>query len=620
MVFLVATLAAVVCAVIEIFLNLEKKNAKDIIKICLRNIVCVDVLSIGIMRYFLNYQHFIDTSSYKSIDYLYLFVIGIGVGILVQAFMAIVYGRVYFEKLPKSKHPHIVRTGKIISAVLLALGVFAKVGTDWGREAFGKVTGDQLIINLTSPTEGTEASVYIGGFEGPVFAAAFCLTAFCIFLFTRFKLVYKFKEKKFTVFNDISKRIICFALACVILYVGVDYGIKGFRLDQVFNAYVLKSTIIEDNYVDPLEAKIEFPEKKRNLIHIYLESMENSYLSKDLGGYLDTNIIPKLTQLAYDGTVFSDTDKYFGGPLQGTGTQWSLASMVNQTTGLPMKAPGWTNAYGSDGKFLPGANTLGELLEQQGYEQTVMIGASATFGGLNYLFSTHGNWKIMDYKYALKNGLIPEGYKVWWGYEDDKLYEFAKDEITRLYETGKPFNFTMETADTHRPGGYLPKGAKTPYKSKYANVILNSSNATYEFVKWIQEQPFYENTTIVIIGDHLSMDTKFFKIYNFTEDYHRTQFNLILNPAPGVATDDVNITRNRLWANWDYFPTIVASIGGKIEGERLGIGTNLFSGKPTIYEELGVENVDKELQKGSVFYNEKILEVDNLKEALKSND
>ena len=38
---------------------------------------------------------------------------------------------------------------------------------------------------------------------------------------------------------------------------------------------------------------------------------------------------------------------------------------------------------------------------------------------------------------------------------DKELGEFAKEELTRLYETNKPFNFIMETADTHRPGGYL---------------------------------------------------------------------------------------------------------------------------------------------------------------------
>jgi len=616
-VILVVTLAALLCAAAEIFFNLEEKNAKNIIKVVLKNLVTVDVITIGISKFLFKYKHFLLTGEYRAKDYLLLFVTGLAVGLLYQAFVAIVYGKVRFEKVEQSRHKHLVRASKVISTVLVFLGMFAKTGTDWGREAFGKVTGDQLIINLTSPTEGTEMGVYIGGFEGPVFISLFVTVIFCIVLFTRFKLVYKFKEKSFTVFNDMAKRIIAFLLAVTVLVLGVTYGVKGFRLDQVFSSYFLKSDLIEETYVDPETANIKFPEKKRNLIHIYLESMENSFLSKDLGGYMDENLLPELTEVAQTGIVFSDTDNFFGGPLQGTGTQWSLASMVNQVTGLPMKAPGWTNAYGADGNFLPGAFTLGELLEREGYEQTCMIGASAKFGGLDYLYSTHGNWKMMDYNFALENGLIPKGYKVWWGYEDDKLYEFAKDEITRLYETGKPFNFTMETADTHRPDGYLPPDAPKPHSSPYANAISNSTKDTVEFIKWIQQQPFYENTTIVIIGDHLSMDTKFFKHYNFPASYHRTQFNVILNPAPGLEKVGKDITTNRKWANWDMLPTIVASLGCKIEGERLGVGTNLFSGVKTIYEEKGVEYVDKEFMKGSDFYNNEILGVDNLSDALK---
>ena len=46
------------------------------------------------------------------------------------------------------------------------------------------------------------------------------------------------------------------------------------------------------------------------------------------------------------------------------------------------------------------------------------------------------------------------------------------------------------------------------------------------------------------------------------------------------------------------FPTILASMGVIIEGDRLGLGTNLFSGTPTIMEENG------EGRKGWDFINE----------------
>lgn len=283
---------------------------------------------------------------------------------------------------------------------------------------------------------------------------------------------------------------------------------------------------------------------------------------------------------------------------------------------MPMKTPDGPNTYGTKDNFLPGAYTLYDMLKDNGYEQTVMFGADASFGGLEYLFQSHGDVKIMDYDYVKKEKMIPEGYKVWWGYEDDKLYEFAKDEITRLYETGKPFNFTMETADTHCQHGYLSPNAPKKYSDQYSNVIAYSSDECTKFIRWIQEQPFYDNTTIVVIGDHLSMDTDFFK--NFDDSYFRTQFNLILNPAvdEGEITND--ICRSRKWANYDLYPTILRSLGVKIDGNRLGVGTDLFSGDKTIIEEYGLDYSNTELQKKNEFYNEKILQGNTIPQSRKT--
>ena len=52
-----------------------------------------------------------------------------------------------------------------------------------------------------------------------------------------------------------------------------------------------------------------FPEKKRNLIYIFLESMENTYMSKLDGGAYDINYIPDLTALAEENLNFSHTDQ-----------------------------------------------------------------------------------------------------------------------------------------------------------------------------------------------------------------------------------------------------------------------------------------------------------------------
>lgn len=499
---------------------------------------------------------------------------------------------------------------RVISIILFTLGMAAIFGTYWGVSTFSAIAPDQLLVNMVSPKEATSDDVMNTLWTGPVLKTTAVVFFFVAFTLSNRILYFKRKDKEVCFVSVKGRSLISLILAAASLVSGITYGVCAFSLNELYNMYIKSSTFIEDNYADPNDVKMQFPAKKRNLIHIYLESMENSYLSEDMGGYLDENLMEPLTDLSKEGITFSHTEKGFGGPISTTGCVWSVASMVNMSTGLTMKPPVNSKNYGSPETFLPGAVTTGDILQSQGYEQSLMFGASARFGGLNYFFGTHGDFEILDFSGVKRNGWLPKNYRVRWGYEDDKLYEFAKRELTRLGKTGKPFHFVMETADTHFPDGYVGPNTPTPRKSQYANVIAYSASEVTKFVRWIQEQPFYENTTIVIIGDHLSMDTKFFK--DFDDSYLRTTFNLILNPAEGLIDIPESRTKNRYWFNVDMFPTILASIGVKIEGDRLGLGTNLFSGEPTLIEKNGNgmegwEYVNEELKYKSEMYNEKIL-------------
>ncbi len=394
-------------------------------------------------------------------------------------------------------------------------------------------------------------------------------------------------------------------LSVVILVPSGFYISDSLSLPVMYKIFLDPTTFIEDHYVDLRDIQVTFPEQKRNLIFIYLESYENSYLSKDLGGYMDDNLLPELTKLAQEGDVFSNTANKFGGPIQVTGTEWSMASMVNQTLGLPMKVSTNFKEFSTPGHFLDGAYGLGDLLHDNGYAQTFMVGASAVFGGVDSMYTAHGKFKILDHDAAMRDGLIPPNYKVWWGYEDQKLFAFAKDELAALSQSGKPFNLIMETIDTHATGGYLPDDAPTPYESHYANAIACNDHTVAEFVRWVQAQPFYENTTIIMIGDHHSMDRVFFP--NFDENYLRTTFNLILNPAETVKQTDASRFRNRTWANFDTLPTTLAALGCTVEGNKAGIGTNLYSDEKTLLETYGADYVNEALQNRSDFYNNTIV-------------
>ena len=154
----------------------------------------------------------------------------------------------------------------------------------------------------------------------------------------------------------------------------------------------------------------------------------------------------------------------------------------------------------------------------------------------------------------------------------------------------------MLTADTHHVGGYVCEKCDNKYGEQYENVYSCSSRQAYEFISWIKEQPFYENTTIVICGDHLSMDADYFNRKGIAES-ERHIYNCFINSA--VSTDH---SKNRAFSTMDIFPTVLASMGCKIEGDRLGLGVNLFSGSSTLCEQHGTDWLNTEIKKGSSYY------------------
>ena len=247
--------------------------------------------------------------------------------------------------------------------------------------------------------------------------------------------------------------------------------------------------------------------------------------------------------------------------------------------------------------FFPEINTLGDVLADEGYKQYFFIGSIGQFGGREEYFKEHGDYEVDDYNWAMEKGLIPEGYYEWWGYEDEKLFSFAKDRLTEIAAEGEPFNFTMLTADTHFEDGYPCElcDEENDGDNQYGMVLHCSSKQVTEFVSWIQQQDFYENTTIVISGDHLTMDSDFCE--NIDPDYTRTVYNVIIN-SPIQPQQE----KNRSFTTMDMFPTTIASLGATIEGDRLGLGTNLFSGEQTLAEKLTFDQLNDDLSQKSKFF------------------
>ncbi|MFS0821587.1 LTA synthase family protein [Bacillus sp. 1P02SD] len=484
--------------------------------------------------------------------------------------------------------------------------IFSLIG--YVSEKFADQGIEEMLFYLTSGTEGTSSDVYISAIRGSLLSFFITFIIVCIPLITskRRKNMGEVRmgkrEFSFRIFPNTYK--FKFPYALVVLFISLITSYHMLGVHDYIKSLTNYSTFIDDHYVGGNDVSITFPEVKRNLIILFLESMENSMIDKENGGGWNYTVIPELEKIAIDHLNFSNTDK-IGGPYSIIGTTWTVGGMVGTTAGIPLKIPVNGNEYTSSTNFLAGAYTLGDVLEKEGYKQMLMFGSDASFGGRDNYYTSHGNYEIFDVNTAIEQRKMLVSEKVWWGFDDTLLFEWAKEEIKSLANGNEPFSMTLLTANTHFPDGYLESRADEEYDTQYENVHAYSSKQVDDFVNWLQQQNFYEDTTLVILGDHLSMQPGDFFKNHIYEGYERTIYNAIINPAAEPVD-----SKNRIFTSLDMYPTILGSIGVEIEGDRLGLGTNLFSDRKTLVEEFGLQYVNDELGKNSRFYNQTILQND----------
>lgn len=251
----------------------------------------------------------------------------------------------------------------------------------------------------------------------------------------------------------LSRTIISLVLAILgVFYIFIcayEIGIFSF----IYN-YSHATEFFEDYYISPEDVQIIFPDNKKNLLLIYMESMETTYMSTDVGGGKPQNYIPELTLLAQNNINFSNSDK-LGGALQSKLTGWTMAALLGTSCGIPFKLPIEGNDAELYSEFLPGVISLGDILFENGYNNYFLCGSDASFAGRALFYQQHGEYMIYDYEYAVEQGKEDEMNRVNWGYDDERLYEYAKQYLSEIGTKEEPFNFTMLTVDTHHPDGYI---------------------------------------------------------------------------------------------------------------------------------------------------------------------
>ena len=471
-----------------------------------------------------------------------------------------------------------VFTGILIFAVSL-IGFTAH----YGFSTWDELDIDEVILHLRAPLTGAGTGM-VHKYLVTALLPTVLLTAVYIFVMSKVREVQK------------RNRICagCAILGVIAAFFVKDYLWKGLNVEKWIEDQKNESHFIEDNYVDPSEVKISFPEKKKNLVFIYLESMETTYADEASGGGFKKNVIPELTELALSNEDFSGEDPGLNGGIVYLGSHNTMSAIFTQFTGLPLKVDIGLNNMDTQKSFFPGITSLGDILHTEGYRQVYLLGSDASFGGRSLFFKDHGNFEIRDLGYAKEKGWIPRDYYVWWGYEDEKLFTFAKETLIELAKGNQPFHLNILTVDTHFEDGYICRLCRNEFgTNRYADVMACSSRQVSDFIRWMQEQDFYEDTVVVLVGDHRTMDKDF--CVDVDSDYLRRTYTAYLN----AAGEPEEKNHSRSYSTLDTFPTTLAALGASIEGNRLGLGTNLFSKVPTLTEEYGREYLQQEIPPGS---------------------
>ena len=485
----------------------------------------------------------------------------------------------------------------IIAFVIAAVAFFAVVFTDY--LVYISAGLDALLYTITADTRGTNPEVIRAGarFILPrVLAQAGVLTLIIGAVHVCFRL-WKRTGKAEKARVIIRRVVACVLLIAQILYIpycGAKYINRNLGVSEYLSHRREKTAVYEEHFVLPSLARVKAPEKGKNLIFVWLESMETTYADNDNGGVQQTNLIPRLTSAAKNNLCFAGEENPLSGLESIDYSRWTFGALFSALSGTPCAYHIQRNTDWKNG-IAPNAVFLTDILNEHGYRTEYVCGSDASFAGTAAALTQHGVQTIYDLNTAYERGNVPQGYFEGWGIEDSKLYEIVKKELTALSSADEPFMLMFSTIDTHYPTGYLCENCPDTYENPTANIVSCADSQAADFIAWCGEQPFFEDTVIVLLGDHPRMDAELVEGVPYGE---RKMYNCFMGVPAAPGAED-----NRVYTMLDIAPTLLTAMGFDCGG-RFAFGTDLASGEKTLPEELGYEYFRKELLKSSDYFVE----------------
>ncbi|WP_167761410.1 sulfatase-like hydrolase/transferase [Duganella callida] len=336
------------------------------------------------------------------------------------------------------------------------------------------------------------------------------------------------------------------------------------------------------NYVAPATVAMA-AQKPKNLVLIYIESLEQGYANKAAFGH---DLLAPLNALP--GTSFPSYE-------QVPGTGWTIAALVATQCGVPLERvtifDGNTQGQVIN-SFLKNAVCLTDLLAARGYRNVFMGGAATSFAGKDKFLSQHHYHEVYGREEWLKSGVQASDMNGWGLYDAD-LFSRARTKLRELSASKQKFNLTLLTVDTHEPEGHLSDSCARRGFAGFDGVISCTAAEVADFVRYARENGYLEDTNIVILGDHLSRKNP------LTAQLEQLPARTIYNRF--ISGDRPLPNRGQL-LHFDLMPTILEFAGYTVQGGRMGLGYSGFNQHDLAPPEKRMAEMDQNLLNRSDLY------------------
>ncbi|MBR4785319.1 MAG: LTA synthase family protein [Fibrobacter sp.] len=463
---------------------------------------------------------------------------------------------------------------------------------------------DAVVFTLTHNVDGTTNLMWLllepclkTAAENTFWGLAFIVSIIVFFLHISCKK--KSIDLRTFMKKLIKPVIICIAVFCLIIWLPTIHKFPLMSYIEFYGALLndepIYNSLYEEDYVHPDSIPVTF-DKKRNLILVFLESVEGNFQDKKNGGSLKDNLIPDITEMIEANVSF------LPGGMTVEGTGWTMAETIAKTCGIPLQEPIGRNRHGIE-NYLKKAVCLTDVLQKNGYEIKLVQGTDIAFASMDFFANSHGIEKknIYDLSHFLKKNIFRSDKSFFESIKDADLYNEVKNIANDLGKQNKPWMLWFFTMDTHGPYGRIDSNCvEIPLhiqrKQQYPFALRCASKHIKDFVEWAKIQDWFENTTIVVMGDHPAMIAP--EVVGYPQEkIERYWVDFFVNSEIASVP-----SRDRQFTSFDMFPTILEAMGVKVEGRALGLGRSLFSEEKTLIEKYGKDSLNALIKRKGTKY------------------